>query len=204
MASERIVSGELLAGTAAATFLVLATALGVTPWLSVPFAIGSYLTVGLAWRKAGRRVTRSDARRGERAYKAAVANIAAIRELMPGITDPAVREQIGGILIRFDRVLKVIDEDKNLAATPLFNDRLVQPLLSFLTDYVRLAARNVKSARDLLAKAESHDLPMFERAIDDFFEKLHRGHVVDLATLSEILEFNLESLETTTLRRTPS
>ena len=123
---------------------------------------------------------------------------------MPGIADPAVREQIGRILIRCDRILKAIDEDQNLAAAPLFNDRLAQPFLAFLTNYVRLAARNVKSARELLTKAETHDLPMFERAIDDFFEKLHRGHVVDLSTLAEMLEFSLESLETTTLRRSTS
>jgi hypothetical protein len=203
MAADRLRNGDLLAGAAAATLFVLATVLDVHLWLSVSLALGTYAIASLLRSKFVRGGF-SDRRRHESAYVTAVSNTAAIRALLPSVSDPAVRDQIGRILVRCDRILKAIDEDKNLAAAPLFNERLLEPFIAFLTNYVRLAKRNVKSAGDLLAKAESHDLPMFERAADDFFERLHRALVVDLATLADILELNLESMDTSTMRRSLS
>ena len=95
----------------------------------------------------------------------------------------------------------MIREDGNLAAAPLFNDLLLAPARSLLMEYVRLSNRGIRSADDLLEKTETHDLPRIEEAIDTFYERLHRSHVVDLATLSEVLELNLESIATTSSRR---
>lgn len=195
--------GDLIAGIAAAMLFGLASLIGLPLWLGIPLAVATYGAVVLVGRETERGIE-SDDRRGEIAYAAAVANAAAIRGLLPRIIQPAVREQVGRIASKSSRVLAVMREDRSVAAAPMFNDRLLQPFHALLTDYIRLTTRDVKSAAESIARAESHDLPMFERAVDDFYEKLHRTHVVDLATLAEMLELNLESLETTTLRRSPS
>ena len=70
-----------------------------------------------------------------------------------------------------------------------------------LTEYVRLSGRGVRSADALLEKTETRDLALIEQEIDGFYEQLHRGHMVDLATLSEMLELNLEGIRGTASRR---
>ncbi len=194
---------DLLAGGAATgTLLVLVFALGVTPWVAIPLAVATYVSfIQIVQRRRRQDETIDAARRQHLAYQAAVANTAAIRALAPRMAKPAVREQVGRILNQSARVLLVMREDRNLVAVPLFNEQLLEPLRSLLIEYVRLSDRGIRSADTLLEKIETHDLPMVEQAVDAFYEQLHRAHVVDLATLGEVLEFNLESIAATARRR---
>ncbi len=200
--ARRLGQGDLLAGGAAAALLLLVVALGVTPWLAVPLAVATYAGVVLLRPRRERHDEAIDeARREELAYQAALANAAAIRALQPQIAKPAVREQVGRILDRSAQVLLVMREDGNLAAAPTFNDQLLAPFHALLTEYVRLSSRGVRSADGLLEKTETRDLPLIERAVDAFYEQLHRANLIDLATLGDVLEVNLESIRATTPRR---
>lgn len=191
---------EFLAGGAAAAMLLLTLTLGLTLWLVLALAAATY--VGIIWiRPPADDATVAETHRQEFAFQAALANSEAIRALQPRITRPATREQVGRINDRVTQILAVIREDGNLAAVPLFNDLLLAPARALLTEYVRLSNRGIRSAGDLLEKTETHDLPRIEQAVDTFYERLHRSHVVDLATLSEVLDLNLESIATTSSRR---
>jgi hypothetical protein len=198
----RVGQGDLLAGGAAVAALLLLVARGVKPWLAILLAVMIYGVVVLLrpWRKH-RDVTGDNARQHDLAYQAALANVAAIRTLAPRIAKPAVREQVDRILDRTARVLGAMREDGTQASARDFNDRLLVPFHGLLTEYVRLSSRGVRSAGDLLEKTETRELPMIERAIDGYYEHLHRAHLVDLATLGEMLELNLEGIRATTPRR---
>lgn len=192
---------DLMAGGAAAAVLLLAVALGLSPWLAIPLAVVTYAGIALLRPRPNEDEARNEAHRQHLAYQAAVANAEAIGALQPQIANPAVREQVGRILGRIAQVQAVMKEDGNLAAAPLFNDHLLTPTRALLTEYVRLSNRGIRSAGDLLEKAETHDLPRIERTIETFYERLHRSHVVDLATLGEVLELNLDHIATTSSRR---
>lgn len=215
---------DLLAGGIAAVVLAaLVFPLGATPWIAIPLAVVTYVGIdlfpGIWWLRPDGNWRGRPGRDGDgwpandirsatpeeiaylRAYEDAAANLAAIDELAQEIAKPTVREQLGRILDQTERLLDAMREDGNLAAAPLLDDHVLQPTLALLAEYVRLAGRDVQSAAELLARTETHDLPLIEQALDDFYEKLHRGHVVDLATLGEVLEFNLESITTTSFRR---
>jgi hypothetical protein len=192
---------DLLAGGAAAALLLLAIANGLTPWLAIPLAMLTYAGIVLLRSHPEHDATVDETHRQHLAFQAALANVEVIRALQLRIAEPSAREQVGRILDRIEQVLAVMREDGNLVAAPLFNDRLLAPARALLTEYVRLSNRGITSAGDLLEKTETHDLPRIERAIETFYERLHRWHVVDLATLGEVLELNLESIATTSSRR---
>lgn len=198
MANHRVLR-DLLAGGFAAALLLGVVKLGLSLSLAIPLAMATY--VGLQLIRPWRVEVDDDARRQRLAYQAALANSVAIRALQRQIVKPAAREQVGRILNRTALVLAVMREDGSLAAAPLFNDRLLTPFCALLTEYVRLSKRGVTSADELLEQTESRDLPLIERAVDVFYERLHRSHVVDLATLREMLEVNLESVTVTSSRR---
>lgn len=194
---------ELLRGGAAAAMFLLTVATGLTPWLAAPLAVVTYLAVVLLW--PGRDgLDEPDARRQRSAYQAAIANAEAIRGLQAWIVDPSVRDQVDRILNRAGQVLEVMREDDDLTAAPLFNDHLLTPIRTLLVEYVRLSKREISGANDLLEKTETQYLPRIERSIDTFYERLHRSHVVDLATLGEVLELNLDRISTTSSRRLTS
>jgi hypothetical protein len=195
---------ELVAGGAAASILLLTITLGMASWVAIALAAATYVGIVWALPLPEHDVTVDEARQQHLAFQAALANAEAIRALQLRIARPATREQVGRIIDRVAQILAVIREDGNLGAVPVFNDRLLEPARALLTEYVRLSNRGIRSAGDLLEKTETQDLPGIEQAVDTFFERLHRSHVVDLATLSEVLELNLESISTTSFRRSPS
>jgi hypothetical protein len=197
----RLVQSDFLAGVAAIAILLLALATGVTPWLAIPLAAVTYAGFALLRPRSKRDEPVDEAHRQKLAFQAALANVEAISGLQSTIAKPAVREQVGRILDQIARVLAVMREDRNFAVAPLFNDHLLTPVRALLTEYVRLSNRGVTSAGDLLDRTESHDLPRIERAVQTFYERLHRSHVVDLATLGEVLELDLERIDTTSSRR---
>jgi non-ribosomal peptide synthetase component F len=194
---------DLIAGGAAAAVLLLVVALGVSPLLAVPLAVAIYAGTRLLQpsRERRRDKTKDETGRQERAYQTALANVVAIRALASRIAKPAVRDQVGRIADQTDRILAVMREDHNLAAAPLLNDRLLETSVALLTTYVRLSTRSVRSADALIEKTETHNLPLIEQATVAFYEQLHRGDVVDLAALGEVLEFSLEGIVATRPRR---
>jgi hypothetical protein len=135
------------------------------------------------------------------AYEAAIRHLESVRRLEPHVARPEVRARVRNIVNRVEQVLAVMEEDHMLAAATPFNERLVEPFAVLLDEYVRLSGRRVRSAERLLERAESHDLPLIERAVDTFYERLHRSTLVDLATHRDLLELNIESLDTISLRR---
>jgi hypothetical protein len=196
--------GDVLAGGVAAVALpLLVFVVGVTPWGAIPLAVAIYAGLMLLRPRGGRRRDEAgdDAVRQRLAHEAARANAVAIRALGLRIPKPAVRDQVGRIADLADRVLAVMRADQNLAAAPPFNDRVLEPARSLLAAYVHLSTRGVRGAGALLEKTETRDLPMIEQAVGAYYEKLHRASVVDLATLGEVLELNLESIAASRPRR---
>ncbi len=202
----RLDQRDLLAGAAAAAMLLLAVAFDLTIWLAFLLAVIVYAGMVLVLVLVlvlvrSRPAPMLDVNPQHAAYEAARANTEAIRALQTRIGKPEVRDLVGNILDRIADVLAVMREDDNLEAAPLFNDNLVTPVRALLTEYARLSNRGVSSAGDLLEKIETHDLPRIERTLDTFYERLHRAHVIDLAILGEVLELNLDSVDTTSHRR---
>jgi hypothetical protein len=196
--ADHLAQRDLIAGGAAAALLLLVVMLGVTPLLAIPLAMVTYVGIKLRlpWRERD-----DDVSQHHLAYQAAIANAAAIRSLQRRIAKPMAREQVGRILERTALVLAVMREDGSLAAAPLFNEQLLMPFRSLLTEYVRLSTRGVRSADELLEKTETSDLALIEQAVDGFYERLHRSHMVDLATLREVIELNLERIAAVSTRR---
>ena len=194
--------GDLPAGIVAAAALLLLLALNWTPWLAIPLAVSTYASlVLLRPRRAGRDRTGEEASREQLAYQAALANAATIRTLARRIAKPAVRAHVDRIADQIERTLAAMREDRNLAAAPIFNEHVLEPFAALLTQYVHLVARGVRSADGLLAKTETRDLPMIERRVAECYEQLHRGNLIDLATLGEVIELTLESIPAMTPRR---
>jgi hypothetical protein len=198
--AEHIEQRDLLTGGAAAAMFLITVAIGLNPWLAALLAVVSYAAMVAFWPR--RNGQGSHDAQQQRAFQAALANAEAIREIQPWIANPSARYQVGRILERTDQVLAVMQEDRNLTAAPLFNDHLLTPTCSLVMEYVRLSKRGISSANDLLEKTETHTLPRIERAIDTFYERLHRSHVVDLATFGEILDLDLDHVAMSSRRFT--
>jgi hypothetical protein len=199
--AEHIEQRDLLMGGAAAAMFLITVAIGLSTWLAALLAMASYAAMVTLWPRRNGQGSR-DAQQLQCAFQAALANAEAIREIQPWIASPSARYQVGRILERTDQVLAVMQEDRNLTAAPLFNDHLLTPTCSLVMEYVRLSKRGISSATDLLEKTETHTLPRIERAIDTFYERLHRSHVVDLATFGEILDLDLDHVAMSSRRFT--
>jgi hypothetical protein len=203
----RFGQGELLAGGAAAALLLLLVfAFDLNPLLAILLAVMTYGGTALlrAQNVAPTDETIDESHSRQRAYETAIDHLGSIRKQESQIANEAVRIQVGRIADMSDRILVAMWEDQNLTAAPLFDSQLLAPFDALLTQYVRLSNRGVRSADEVLRKAESHDLPMIERAAEVFYEKLHRANMVDMATLGDVLELNLESISTLPLRRSVS
>jgi len=196
--ADRLVQRDLMAGGTAAALLLITVTLGVPQVLAILIAALTY--VGLR-RRLHWRVGDDEVAQYHLAYQAACANAAAIRALQPRITMPVARERADRILDRITLILAAMREDGTVAAAPLFNEQLLVPLRALLTECVRLSSRGVTSAEELLKETETRDLPLIEQAVDGFYERLHRSHVVDLATLRELLDLNLERIAAVSPRR---
>ena len=196
-----LVHTELWAGGIAAGLLLLLVAVfGTAPWLAILLAVGAYGGVLLTLSNAVPATEPpGDA---QLAFAAAQANLESVRKLESVIPDPDVRSQVSRIGDRVSRSLLAMEEDGMLAAAIPLNEHLLEPYVVLLGEYVRLSARDVRSAGDLLRRAETHDFPIIEVAMDSFYEKLNRGNIVDLATQAEMLSLHIESLELTPHWRT--
>jgi DNA-binding CsgD family transcriptional regulator len=193
-------------GVAVVALLLLDYVFGLTLWLAGPLAFAVYVGLVLVWlpRLGLRPVATADkAGPEERARQAALANVAAIRALEPRIAKPVVRDRVGHLVNRSDRILALMGENGARAAAPLFNERLLAPSTALLTEYVCLAEWGLTSAGGLLARFETRDLPKIELAIDTVYEQLNRALLVDLTALGEVLDSSLKGLESRTPGQPP-
>jgi hypothetical protein len=199
--ASRIGQSDLLAGgVAAVLLLLLALVLNVPVWLAILLAAAVYFGIALV-RPQLESVPDPSRDEHQVAYESALRHLDVVRRLEPRVAKADVRAQVDRIASRVEQVLAVIEEDRMLAAAEPFNERLVEPFAVLLDEYVRLSGRGLRSAERLLERAENHDLPLLEGAIDTFYERLHRGTLVDLATHAEMLEINIESLNMISPRR---
>lgn len=199
--ASRIGQSDLFAGgVAAVLLLLLALVLDVSAWVAILLAAAVYIGMVLA-RPQLEPAPDTSGEEHRVAFESARRNLDAVRRLEPRVARADVRAQVERIGNRVGQVLAVIEEDRLFAAAGPFNERLVEPFAVLLDEYVRLSSRGLRSAQPLLERAESHDLPMLERAIDTYYERLHRGSLVDLATHAEMLEINVESLDMISPRR---
>ena len=108
------------------------------------------------------------------------------------IPDGPIRDQAFRISAAADRVAEVMAADRIDSATiAWFDDHLLAPTETMLTQYVRLRSREVSGADSTLQRVEEESLPAIEARLDSLYDQLHRGAVVDLAVASEMLEFEL-------------
>jgi 5-bromo-4-chloroindolyl phosphate hydrolysis protein len=194
---QRLLSGDLVAGVVAAVlFLVLTFGTGLSIPIAIVLAVAAYVGIVLVRPQVGGRRGDTAAEAAEKAalaYQTSLTKVATIRGLAARVQKEGTRDLVLRISDQSDRILAAMKEDNNFAAAPLFLEQLLEPTESLLETYVRLSTRGVKAADELLARNESQDLPMIERAARNFFERMHRDSIVDLAALSEVLEFNLEN-----------
>lgn len=202
---KRLLSGDLIAGVAAAAvLLVVVVGLDASILVGIVLAIAAYIGIVLVRPRVDRTAVDTKEQITERAtiaYQTSLTKAAQIRSLATRIQKDAPRETTLHIADQADRILAAMKEDGNLTAAPLFLEQLLEPTDELLENYVRLSTRGVTAANELLTRNETQDLPMIEQAARNFFEKMHRDSIVDLAALSEVLEFNLETMTPVTPRR---
>jgi uncharacterized protein Yka (UPF0111/DUF47 family) len=108
------------------------------------------------------------------------------------IPTPAVRTQALDVCAAADRVLSAIgDNPEEVVLARDFVSRYLTPANSILSDYSRLARRNVASAEPTLRRVEEHDLPLLEEKLNDVHDRLHRGSLIDLQVAREMLSLDV-------------
>ncbi len=109
-----------------------------------------------------------------------------------------VRQQTLGLCASADLVLSAIEEnpgEKELASD--FLNRYLTPASAIISGYARLANRNIPSARSTLEKVESHDLKVLATKVDDIYDRLHRGSLIDLEVAREMLSLDVPDWDDT-------
>ena len=124
--------------------------------------------------------------------------IDSMRNAARTIPKPDVRQQTLGLCASADLVLSAIEENPNETelATDFLN-RYLTPAAAIVTGYSRLANRNIPSARATLEKVETHDLKVLATKVDEIYDRLHRGSLIDLEVAREMLSLNVPDWEET-------
>lgn len=108
------------------------------------------------------------------------------------IPDADVRRKALDACAASDQALAAIMEHpEELPLARDFVNRFLEPASTVVTDYSRLANRNVPSARPTLAKVEQHDLPLITRKANELYDRLHRGTLIDLEVAREMLTLDV-------------
>ena len=124
----------------------------------------------------------------------AEARVAKLWRLARLIPSPPVRDQAFRVCAAADRIAEAMAANPPDAQTVRwFLERFLVPTEAVLDRYVRLATRDVPAAGPTLARVETHDLPLLEAKLDEFYERLHRGDLIDLEVASQMLAFDLET-----------
>jgi hypothetical protein len=179
---------ELVGGAAGALMvLLLVFGAGWPIWLAVP--------VGLIIYAASRLIrsdqdNRTDVLRGQQVMAEARARLVAIRRLERQIVRSEISEQVREIVEVGEDVARAIEEDSAWAAAVQLIEQILAPCEALLTGYVRLVHRRVAGAESVIAKTEEHDLAAIRQSLVELYEALNRGHIVELAVMSELVELN--------------
>lgn len=187
---------------------------GITqPWFLFP-AFGWGLLVAthavVTWlilnARVARRIVERTERRNDPAYRPLPKNASEIEELLMrgrtalrsmrdsarSIPDPGVRNQAFATCEASEQVLTAIEEHPD--EVPLARDfvhRFLEPAGKLISDYARLARRNVPSAQEMLRDVERQDLPKLTERANAMFDRVHRGTIIDLAVAREMMALDL-------------
>jgi hypothetical protein len=118
--------------------------------------------------------------------------IDSMRSAARTIPKPDVRQQTLGLCASADLVLSAIEEnpdERELASD--FLNRYLTPASTIISGYSRLANRNIPSARATLEKVEAHDLKVLATKVDEIYDRLHRGTLIDLEVAREMLSLDV-------------
>jgi hypothetical protein len=103
-----------------------------------------------------------------------------------------VRRQALDVCASADQVVAAIgDNPGEVAIARDFLNRYLTPAHTIITDYTRLATRNVPSASATLVQVEEHDLPLLHKKLQELYDRLHRGSLIDLEVAREMLSLDL-------------
>jgi hypothetical protein len=193
---ERLLHPDLLAIGGATGVLIALILLGSSPVGAIVAAIVSYVLVVWARGRAGGQGGTSAgdaAERSEVALEASRQKIANVREQAATIGRESTREIVLRTCDYADQVLATSAERNLPAAVPLFLEQLLEPAEALVETYVHLSSRGLKATDELLARYESQDFPMIERAARLFLDRLRQEPAPDLPTLTQILAFNVDT-----------
>jgi hypothetical protein len=118
--------------------------------------------------------------------------IDSMRKSARAIPKADVRQRTLGLCASADLVLSAIEE--NPGETELASDflnRYLTPASAIVTGYSRLANRNIPSAQATLEKVETHDLKLLSTKVDEIYDRLHRGSLIDLEVAREMLSLDV-------------
>ena len=135
------------------------------------------------------------------AYESSVTKVQTIRGLAERVQKEGVRDLVVRISDQADGALSIMRERSDYSAAPILLEQLLEPAEGILDTYVRVSARGVDAAKELLARYESQDLPMIERAARLFREQLQQNGASDLKKLAQTLDFQPEGSPTPTPRQ---
>lgn len=120
---------------------------------------------------------------------------AALRQMradIRSIPDTGARNQAFATYAASEQVMMAIREHPD--EVPLARDfvhRFLQPAGKLVSDYARLARRNVPSAQAMLREVERKDLPRLTERANAMFDRVHRGTIIDLAVAREMMALDL-------------
>lgn len=117
---------------------------------------------------------------------------ARMRRTLGAINDRESRLRVTNLVDDADRILTSLRDRGDTVLAHTFNDRYLAPATTILTRYSRLVSRDLTTARPVLDRVETHDLPLLQRRYDEFYEQVHRGDLIDLQVASEMLAFELD------------
>lgn len=104
------------------------------------------------------------------------------------IPNPDARQEALSACAASDHVLGAItDHPEEITIARDFLHRFLEPASTVISDYTRLANRNVPSAQETLRQVESHDLPLITHKANEVYDRLHRGTLIDLEVAREML-----------------
>jgi hypothetical protein len=176
--------------------LMVALVVGGLPlWLALILPILAYpglrlITASIGQASAGKELRPTPRTDGD-GYAACLELQRDLQSLSSRIEDSQVAGQLRRITAWIDKILGAIAEDeKHQAATPLHD--LVDLTKDLLTRYLKVVRRGFDGA-DVRERVREN-LVTLEAAYERFWVQLNRDAVVNLAALSETIDFNLKDL----------
>ena len=115
-----------------------------------------------------------------------------LRGSLTGVRDQQVRLRANNLADDADRILTGLRDRGDVTLARTFVEKYLTPAATIMTSYSRLSSRGMTSARPVLDRVETHDLPLLQKRYGEFYESLHRGDLIDLEVASEMLAFELD------------